>query len=147
MSNKPHAESGAAVRCSAVVRSQNVKDLEKTRDELACRLAEVKEQLACRLAEVKEQIAEIKRREKEAKRRRETDEQRKVVSRVLNGECVSDVARSLGVTPPRVHVKLQRLCRRANPELYEAGIKHGSTSNYCTPPLQYLRHNKRGFGF
>ena len=115
----------------------NIKQLEKLKDDLTVRLADVKEQ-----------IAEIKRREKEEKRRRGTYDHREIVARVLRGdESVTDIAKSLGVTPPGVQIKLQRLCRRANPEIYEAGIKHGSTNNYRTPPLQYLRDNKRAFGF
>jgi hypothetical protein len=70
-----------------------------------------------------------------------------IIKRILEGENVTDVARSLCITPSSVQVKMRRVLKRANPEKYEAGIIYRSTNNYITPPLKYLRDNKADFGF
>jgi predicted transcriptional regulator len=70
-----------------------------------------------------------------------------IIKRILEGENVTDVARSLHITPTSVQVKMRRVLKRANPEKYEAGIIYRSTNNYITPPLKYLRENKADFGF
>lgn len=104
--------------------------------------------LTTRHAKLKAQIREAKRLEKEEKRRLREEPLIELVARALRGdETVTSISKSLGVTPPAVLYKIHRVCSRANRETYRAGIRLGSSNNYRTPPLKYLRENKGAFGF
>lgn len=111
------------------------------------RLEKLKDNLRRRLYDIVQKIDKIKRFEKQKNLQRDRDRRYIIVARVFNGETVSGVARSLGVTPPSVLMKIQKVCRFSNSEVYEKGIRHTETNNYMTPPLKYLIENKNKFGF
>lgn len=111
--------------------SAKVQQLESRKSELIRKLATVRRQLE----EAKAAISNVKRNNTLA-------EQRTVVARVLNGERITDVAKSLGVSASAVRMKVEKFCSKANPRLYAAGIT-GTTNR--TPPLRYLRDNKHEF--
>lgn len=110
-------------------------------------LLEQRAKLTASIAAMRMEVSLERAKRREETKKRGTEEQRVLVRRVLDGESVTEVAMGVNRTPSCVRQHLQRLCRNADPALYEAGILSGSTNNYCTPPLKYLRENKRAFGF
>ena len=108
-------------------------------------LEKLEEKLRRELASVRRSIASEKARKKSEAVNRKSKEYTMILERILGGETVTAVAKSLGVTPPSVQRKLRMGCRRTNAELYDAGIKPGETNNYCTPPLDYLRKHRAIF--
>lgn len=115
--------------------------LEKLEEKLRRELASVRRELAS----VRRSIASEKARKKSEAVNRKSKEYTMIIERILGGETVTAVAKSLGVTPPSVQRKLRMGCRRTNAELYDAGIKPDGTNNYCTPPLDYLRKHRAIF--
>ena len=113
------------------------------------KLEKLEEKLRRELASVRRSIASEKAREKARKKseavNRRSKEYTMIMERILGGETVTAVAKSLGVTPPSVQRKLRKGCRRTNAELYDAGIKPDETNNYRTPPLDYLRKHRAIF--
>jgi len=120
-------------------------ELEKLEEKLRRELASVQEKLRRELASVRRSIASEKARKKSEAVSRKSKEYTMILERILGGETVTAVAKSLGVTPPSVQRKLRMVCRRTNAELYDAGIKPDETNNYRTPPLDYLRKHRAIF--
>lgn len=108
-------------------------------------LEKLEEKLRRELASVRRIIASERARKKSEAVNRKSKEYTMILERILGGETVTAVAKSLGVTPPSVQRKLRMGCRRTNAELYDAGIKPDETNNYRTPPLDYLRKHRAIF--
>ncbi len=64
---------------------------------------------------------------------------------VLNGSRFSEVSKLFGISSHSVRTVFLRECRKLNPEKFDDGILRGSTNNYLTPPISYLRENKKYF--
>lgn len=65
---------------------------------------------------------------------------------VIGGEKFTDVANKYGISSNSVRVIVLRECLKLNSELYLNGILKGSTNNYASPPLGYLREHFEVFG-
>lgn len=63
------------------------------------------------------------------------------VKLILEGETVSEVARSHGITGPCMNMRLQQFCKLANESAYNDAISPHSK----TPKLKFLRDNKHLF--
>ena len=111
------------------------------------RIARLKDQISRRQSELESLLANkpAEARKKSEAVNRKSKEYTMIIERILGGETVTAVAKSLGVTPPSVQRKLRMGCRRTNAELYDAGIKPDETNNYRTPPLDYLRKHRAIF--
>jgi hypothetical protein len=69
----------------------------------------------------------------------------KVIEMVLNGATFNEAGQKLGYCKNGARSAFHTWVRKANPELYDAGLRHGASNNYATPPLNYLREHKEQF--
>jgi hypothetical protein len=121
----------------------------KTETELVSEIHDMEgmeSELRCNLAVVKHQLSDLRRELAESKRCRVLDLQRYRVKRVIDGEKITDVAKSFGVTPASIRRVVLTFCYNANRTIYKAGLNRNVTPHKATPSIKYLRDNKAAFG-